>query len=90
MIPLQMLNFRQWVLKHLSDSIAQRGGGGIIVRDSIPSEFLGNLSSDEDSEGLFIELNLRNTKWILFAGYNPRRVRISPFLSNIEHIAMII
>ena len=63
-------------------------GGGIIVyiRDSIPSKFLGNLPSDEDSEGLFIELNLRNTKWILFAGYNPRRVRISPFLSNIEHM----
>ena len=63
-------------------------GGGIIVytRDSIPSEFLGNLPSDKDSEGLFIGLNLRNTKWILFAGYNPRKVRISPFLSNIEHM----
>ena len=63
-------------------------GGGIIVyiRDSIPSKFLGNLPSDKDKEGLFIELNLRNTKWILFAGYNPRRARISPFLSNIEHM----
>ena len=36
-----------------------------------------------DVEGLFIQFNLRNKKCILFAGYNPKKERISHFLNNI-------
>ena len=32
---------------------------------------------------MFIELNLRNKKWILFGGYNPKKERISYFLNHL-------
>ena len=35
-------------------------------------------------EGLFIELNLRNNKWLLFGGYNPKKETISYFLDHIS------
>ncbi len=63
------------------------GGGGIIlyIRDDIPSIFLENLPFDSDNEGIFIELNLRNNKWLLFGGYNPKTERISQYINNLAN-----
>ena len=34
-------------------------------------------------EGIFVELTLRKTKWLLTSGYNPQKSSISYFLSHV-------
>ena len=50
-----------------------RNGGGIIVyvREDIPSKVLKKHSFPDDIEGIFIEINLRKQKWLLFGTYHP-------------------
>ena len=63
-----------------------RNGGGIVIfiRDDIPSRvltkhvFLGNI------EGLFIELNFRKAKWLLFETYHPPTQSDSYYFSNLD------
>ena len=49
-----------------------RNGGGVLIyiREDIPSKNLISHTIPSDIEGLFIELNLRNSKWLLFGTYN--------------------
>ena len=49
------------------------GGGGIItyVREDIPSKAVNLVSIPDDIEGVFIELNFRKAKWLLFSTYLP-------------------
>ena len=58
-------------------------GGGILVyvREDIPSKLIPMQNSL--IEGLFIELNLRSTKWLLSCSYNPHRSLISEHLNII-------
>ena len=48
-------------------------GGGILVyvREDIPSKEVISTALDPNIEGLFIEINLKKSKWILFATYKP-------------------
>jgi len=48
-------------------------GGGILiyVRNDIPSKELGDHSLPIDIEGIFVELNFRKSKWLLFGTYHP-------------------
>ena len=50
-----------------------RNGGGLLVyvREDIPCKELKLHSFNEDIEGIFIEINLRKCKWLLFATYHP-------------------
>ena len=50
-----------------------RKGGGVLiyVREDIPSKQLNKHSFPDDIEGLFLEINLRKTKWLLFGSYHP-------------------
>ena len=50
-----------------------RYGGGILIyiREDIPSKKLTKHTFPSDIEGLFIEINLRKTKWLLFGSYHP-------------------
>ena len=59
--------------------------GGILVyiRDDIPSRQLMKHSIDSSLEGIFVEINLRKSKWLLFAGYNHNKINISNFLNTI-------
>ena len=41
------------------------------MREDIPSRELTTLKFRENIEGLFIEINLRKSKWLLFATYKP-------------------
>ena len=53
-------------------------GGGVMVyiRDDIVSKELKTHKTILDIEGIFIEINLRNKKWLLFAGYNNSKTTI--------------
>ena len=49
-------------------------GGGVIIyiREDIPSKLLTKHNFPIEIEGIFIEINLRKTKWILFGSYHPK------------------
>ena len=48
-------------------------GGGIVtyIREDIPSKLLDTAKLPSDIEGVFIELNLRKSKWLIFSSYLP-------------------
>ena len=50
-----------------------RNGGGVIiyVREDIPSKILEKHKLPQDVEGMFVELNFRKIKWLLFGTYHP-------------------
>ena len=50
-----------------------RHGGGILiyVREDIPSKKLSKHTFPNDIEGIFVEINLRKTKILLFGSYHP-------------------
>ena len=54
----------------------------IYTRSDNPCKILKTQLSN-DVEGLLLELKLRDKKWILFAGYNPKKEIIAYFLDNI-------
>ena len=50
-------------------------GGGIIiyVREDIPCRELREHLIPNNLEGIFLEINLKKSKWLLFGGYNPNK-----------------
>ena len=51
---------------------SQKGGGILInVRRDIPSKVLTKHSFPNDIEILFVEINFRKSKWLLFRTYHP-------------------
>ena len=48
-------------------------GGGVLifVREDIPGRQLNKHTFPDDIEGVFFEINLRKTKWLLFGTYHP-------------------
>ena len=67
-----------------ADRNAHGGGLIIYVRDDIPCKLLKNQKLPRNVEAIFIELNLKNNKWLLMGGYNPHKDNISYFLSHIS------
>ena len=62
----------------------RHGGGNLFfIRDGddIPCIELKSLSN---IESIFIELTIRNSKWLLMGGYNPQKESISNFLSHVS------
>ena len=61
------------------------GGGGILisVRDFIPCKKLRKHAFPHDIEGMFIELNFRKSKWLLFATYHPPAQNVEYYLRNV-------
>ena len=37
----------------------------------------------ENIEGAFFDINIRDTKWLIFAGYNPKKEHIGSFLHHV-------
>ena len=60
-------------------------GGGLLlyVRDDIPCKEIKSHTLPNNVEGLFIEIKLRNMKYVLVAGYNPHKDVITYFLTHI-------
>ena len=69
-----------------ADRNAHGGGLLIYVRDEIPCKILTNQELPSNVEAIFIEFNLKNSKWLLTGGYNPHKDSISYFLSHISKV----
>ena len=63
-----------------------RNGGGIMIfiRDDIPSRVLTRHIFPDDIKGLFIELNFRKAKWLLFGTYHPKIQSDSYYFNNLN------
>ena len=61
-------------------------GGGLLlyIREDIPCKEIKTHKLPDNIEGIFIEINLRNKKWIIIGGYNPEKETISYFLTNVS------
>ena len=61
-------------------------GGGIMmfILDYLPCKKLEACSLPGNVEAMFIEITVRNTKWLILSGYNPRKENASYFLSHIS------
>ena len=61
-------------------------GGGILiyVREDIPSKKLNRHNFPGDIEGIFLEINLRKSKWLLFGTYHPPRQGDNYYFNFIE------
>ena len=58
--------------------------GGLLVycRTGIPSrKLLTNLP--DNFEGIFFDMNIRNKKWLIIAGYNSKKKHIGSFLCHV-------
>ena len=62
-----------------------RHGGGVLiyVSENIPNKELNEYSLPKDIEGLFVELNFRKSKWLLFGSYNPPNQNNEYFLETL-------
>ena len=63
-----------------------RNGGGLIifVRDDLTCRELKPRVLFPDLECTFLELRVRQTKWLILVGYNPHKEKISEFLEKIS------
>ena len=56
-------------------------GGGIMffARDDLPCHEIKSHNPPSDIEGIFLEVTIRKSKWLIFGGYNPHKDKISYF-----------
>ena len=61
-----------------------KNGGGIMVyiRDGLDAKEIKSHRL-KTVEGMFIKLVIRNTKWLIMAGYNPDKKKIGNFLDHV-------
>ena len=57
--------------RHCLDRNKHGGGVMIFVNDDIPSNSARKHTLPDDIEGMFIEINLRKTKWLILGTYRP-------------------
>ena len=62
-------------------------GGGIMIffTDYLPCRRIESHKLLGNVEGMFIEMTVRNTKWLIIPGYNPRKENTSYFLNHISN-----
>ena len=84
--PNQQFAMEGFSLPYRMDISSNQGGTLIYVRDDIPCRRLNTHSINNNLEGIFLEVNLRKTKWLVFGGYNNNTRNIKHFLQNLGPI----
>ena len=57
----------------------------LYLRDDIPCKQLKIQESPAPIKAIFIEMDIRKSKWLLVVGYNPHEERIASFLSDVSN-----
>ena len=78
--PTSMFDIYGYSLPFRCDRDANGGGVLVYVKEGIPCRKLKTNPGIDNLEGIFLEINLRKTKWLLFAGYNYSKSNICTFL----------
>ena len=65
------------------DKNGRSGGVIVYVREDVPSRELTSHIVTDNFEGIFLEINLKKTKWLLFGGYNYHKSNIGNFLGKL-------
>ena len=62
-----------------------RHGGGVMIfsRDDLPCHELKSHVLPSDVECIFLEMRIRQSKWLIVGGYNPHKNKISYFLDHV-------
>ena len=81
--PLQQFAIEGYSMPFRLDNSATSGGVIIYVREDIPSRELTSHTAIDNFEGIFLEINLRKTKWLIFGGYNHNKSNINIFLGKL-------
>ena len=84
--PIQQFVIEGYNLPYRLDKNASSGGVIIYIREDIPARELTYCTIPKIIEGIFLEINLRKTKWLLFGGYNNIKSNIGHFLDNLGAI----
>ena len=85
--PSQQFDIEGYGIPYRLDKNASSGGVLIYVRGDIPCRELTNHGIENNNiEGIFLEINLRKTKWLLFGGYNNNKSNVDNFLSKVGPI----
>ena len=53
------------------DRNSREGDIMLFIKDNIPFRLLKTWNLPSNIEALFIEINLRKKKWLMYCGYNP-------------------
>ena len=61
-----------------------RNGGGVIIyiSEDIPIKILEKHKLPQDVEGMFVELNVRKSKWLLFGTYHLPPLKMTSTILN--------
>ena len=61
-------------------------GGGIMMffPDYLPCKRIESYKLPDNVEGMFIEMTVRITKWLIMSGYNPHKENVSYFFSHVS------
>ena len=62
-----------------------RGGVIVYVRDDIPSKQLTKHKFPDNTEGVFIEVDLRKTQWLIFGTYRPPSKTVEYFFKHVGY-----
>ena len=66
------------------DRNSSEGGIMLFVREEIPSELLSEYKPNTSVKNIFIEINLRSTKWLLSYSYNPNLTLVNNHVQNMS------
>ena len=59
------------IVNHVVLIETEMGSGVLIdIREDMPSKLLADHKLPNDIEGIFVELNLRKKKWLIFGSYH--------------------
>ena len=75
--PVDQFNIDGFCTPYRLDRNINGGGIMIYIRDDIANKEVRSQTVTIDLEGIFVEINLRKKKWLLFAGYNNTKPNIT-------------
>ena len=81
--PVNQFSIDGYNLPYRLDRNQDRGGLLVYFRTGIPSRKLKTNLPGKVEGILFLDMNIRNKKCLVFAGYNPKKEHIGPFLSHV-------